>query len=96
LVILETRKFLVFLETTCGAQALKSPTAGIVQPHGCLTVDEILSHFGQRTANAQEKYCEFVQAGIGNPAISNNLQAQSLLGVEGFADGLRHLVREKQ
>ena len=33
----------------------------------CLTVDEILSHFGQRKANAQEKYFAFVQAGIGKP-----------------------------
>jgi putative transposase len=71
-------------------------TAGIVQPHGCLTVDEILSHFGQRKAYAQEKYSEFIQAGIGTPSIWENLQAQSLLGVEGFAEGLRHLVTEKQ
>ena len=71
-------------------------TAGIVQPHGCLTVDEILSHFGQRKPNAQEKYSEFVQAGIGNPSIWDDLEAQSLLGVEEFAEGLRHLVTEKQ
>jgi REP-associated tyrosine transposase len=71
-------------------------TAGIVQPPGCLTVDEILGHFGQRKANAQEKYCEFVQAGIGNASLWDDLQAQSLLGVEGFAEGLRHLVRGKQ
>src|SRR5262245_41639198 len=32
---------------------------------GCLTVDEILSHFDQRKANAQEKYSKFVQAGLG-------------------------------
>jgi putative transposase len=54
----------------------------------CLTVDEILGHLGQRKANAQENYSEFVQAGIGNPSIWDDLQAQSLLGVEGFADGL--------
>jgi putative transposase len=71
-------------------------TAGMVQAHGCLTVDEILSHFGQRTRIAHEKYCEFVQAGIGSSSIWDNLEAQSLLGVEGFADGLRHLVTEKQ
>ena len=71
-------------------------TAGMVQAHGCLTVDEILSHFGQRKSIAHEKYCEFVQAGIGNLSIWDNLEAQSLLGVEGFADGLRHLVAKKQ
>jgi putative transposase len=71
-------------------------TAGIAQPYVCLTVDEIPSQFGQRKANAQEKYSEFVQAGIGYPSIWEDLQAQSLLGVEGFADGLRHLLTEKQ
>jgi putative transposase len=71
-------------------------TAGMVQPHGCLTVDEILRHFGQRKRIAHEKYFEFIQAGIGSPSIWDNLEAQSLLGVEGFAEGLRHLVTEKQ
>jgi REP element-mobilizing transposase RayT len=70
--------------------------AGTASAHGCLTVDEILSHFGQRSAIAQEKYCEFVQAGIGSSSIWDGLEAQSLLGVEGFAVGLRHLVTEKQ
>ena len=37
-----------------------------------------------------------VHAGIGNPSIWDDLEAQSLLGVEGFAEGLRHLVTEKQ
>ena len=71
-------------------------TAGVAKVGGCLRVDEILSHFGQRRAIAQEKYCEFVQAGIGSPSIWQGLEAQSLLGVEGFADGLRRLVTEKQ
>ncbi len=71
-------------------------TAGMVQAHGCLTVDEILSHLGQRKAITHEKYCEFVQAGIDSPSIWADLEAQSLLGVEGFAEGLRHLVTEKQ
>jgi putative transposase len=43
-------------------------TAGIVQPHGCLTVDEILSHFGQRRTMLK-KYSKFAQAGIGGPSI---------------------------
>src|SRR5262245_20394929 len=71
-------------------------TTGMAGVSGCLTIDEILSHFGQRRAVAQEKYCEFVQAGIGSPSIWDDLEAQSLLGVEGFAVGLRHLVTEKQ
>jgi putative transposase len=71
-------------------------TAGTVHLHPYLTVDEILSHFGQRKANAQEKYSKFVQAGIGNPSIWDNLKAKSLLGVEGFAEELRHLVTGEQ
>jgi putative transposase len=71
-------------------------TAGSTQPHACLTVDDILSHFGQRKAAAQKKYAEFVQAGIGNPSIWDGLEAQSLLGVEGFAEGLRHHVTGKR
>ena len=45
---------------------------------------------------AHGKYCEFVQAGIGSPSIWDGLEAQSLLGVEGFGEGLRHLVTKKQ
>jgi putative transposase len=71
-------------------------TIGKAPAQDCLTVGEILIHFGLHRAIAQEKYCEFVQAGIGSPSIWDDLEAQSLLGVEGFAEGLRHLVTEKQ
>jgi REP element-mobilizing transposase RayT len=71
-------------------------TAGTVRGHLCLTSDEILGHFGQRRAAAQEKYRDFVQDGIGSRSIWEGLEAQSLLGVEGFAEGLRHFVTEKQ
>jgi hypothetical protein len=52
-------------------------TAVIVHPHGCLTVDEILSHFDQRKVNAQEKYLFRPES---NPSISDDLEAQSLFG----------------
>lgn len=68
----------------------------MAQAHGCLTVNEILTHFGRRKAIAQEKYREFVQAGIDSPSLWDDVKAQSLLGVEGFAEGLRHLATEKQ
>jgi REP element-mobilizing transposase RayT len=71
-------------------------TAGSTQPHQCLAVDEILSHFGRGKAAAQRKYGEFVQAGTASPSIWGDLEAQSLLGVEGFAAGLRHHVTGKQ
>jgi putative transposase len=71
-------------------------TAETAQAHPCLTPDEILNHFGQRKAVAQQKYREFVQDGIGGSSIWDELEAQSLLGEEGFAEGLRHFVSEKQ
>lgn len=71
-------------------------TVGLAPAHGCLTVGEILSHFGGRKSIAQRKYCEFVDDGADSSSIWNDLEAQSLLGVEGFAEGLRHLVTGKQ
>ncbi len=68
----------------------------MAQAHPCLTPDEILGHFGQRRVAAQEKYRDFVQDGIGSRSIWEELEAQSLLGIEGFAEGLRHLFAEKQ
>jgi putative transposase len=61
-----------------------------------LTVDEILAHFGQRRGPAQEKYRTYVKEGITGATIWENLEAQSLLGLEGFADALRGHVTGKQ
>ena len=71
-------------------------TAGQASIARCLTVDEVLSHFGQRRSAAQEKYREYVSDGIGRATIWENLQAQSLLGLEGFAEALKDHVAGKQ
>lgn len=71
-------------------------TAGMAQGDSCVTVDQILSQFGSRKASAQTKYREFVQAGIHAASPWDDLQAQSLLGAEGFANNFRHLLSEKQ
>jgi REP-associated tyrosine transposase len=71
-------------------------TAGRVQAHDCLTVDEILSHFGSRKAVAEGRYRQFVQAGARTPSLWDDLKAQSLLGVEGFAETFRSLLAEKR
>ncbi|HJX09324.1 MAG TPA: transposase, partial [Candidatus Binatia bacterium] len=71
-------------------------TGGLAAVPRCLTVEEILSHFGQRRGPAQEKYREYVREGIGNATIWENLEAQSLLGLEGFADALRGHVTGKK
>jgi REP element-mobilizing transposase RayT len=69
---------------------------GLAAAPRCLRVDEILSHFGQRRGPAQEKYRKYVGEGIGGTAIWEDLEAQSLLGLEGFADALRGHVTGKR
>ena len=71
-------------------------TGGLAAVPRCLTFEEILSHFGQRQGPAQRKYREYVSEGIGGATIWENLEAQSLLGVEGFADALREHVTGKR
>jgi putative transposase len=61
-----------------------------------LTVDEILGYFGQRRDACQEKYREYVREGIGSATIWEDLEAQSLLGLEDFAEALRSHVMGKQ
>jgi hypothetical protein len=56
-------------------------------------VDEVLAQFGKRRGAAQNKYREFVSDGIGRPSIWEHLEAQSLLGEEGFAEALEGHVR---
>jgi hypothetical protein len=44
---------------------------------------------------AQEKYREYVRDGIGGHAIWDDLEAQSLVGLEGFAEALKDHVAGK-
>ena len=59
-------------------------------------MDEILAYFGQRRGPAQQKYRSYVAEGISGATIWENLEAQSLLGLEGFAEALRGHVTGKQ
>ena len=70
-------------------------TGGMGQAHGCLTVEELLGQFGRRRPEAQRRYREFVGDGIGKDALWEELKGQSLLGVEGFIEGLLPYVAEK-
>lgn len=63
-------------------------TAGLSEARRGLTVEEILGYFGQRRRAAQEKYQEYVGEGVNEASIWEGLEAQSLLGVEGFAQAL--------
>ena len=71
-------------------------TAGQAAIPTCVTAEELLSHFGQRRIGAQEKYREYVSEGIGRATIWEDLEAQSLLGLEGFAEALKDHVAGKQ
>jgi len=71
-------------------------TAGQAAIPTCVTAEELLSHFGQRRIGAQEKYREYVSEGIGRATIWEDLEAQSLLGLEGFAEALKEHVVGKQ
>jgi putative transposase len=71
-------------------------TSGEASSPRCLTVEEILGHFGQRRGPAQQKYRQYVREGIWSTTIWEQLEAQSLLGVEGFAEALRGHVTGKR
>jgi hypothetical protein len=71
-------------------------TGGLTAAPLCLRVEEILSHFGQRRDQAGGKYQRYVAEGLNGATIWENLEAQSLLGLEGFADALRGHVTSKQ
>jgi hypothetical protein len=70
-------------------------TAGMLAAHRCLTTDDILAQFGHQKALAQRKYREFVESGIEKASIWEELRAQSLLGIEGFAEALLDHIRGK-
>ncbi len=71
-------------------------TAGLAAVPPWLTDSEILSHFGQRRRLAQEKYRSYVADGIGSASLWEQLEAQSLLGLEGFAAALTSHVAGKR
>ena len=71
-------------------------TGGLASIPRCLTVDELLNHFAQRRSLAQQKYRHYVAQGISGATIWENLEAQSLLGLEGFANALRGHVSSRQ
>lgn len=80
------------------ARAVKNPdewkwssylaTLGKEKPHKCLNRDWILRQFADRRKIAENKYKEFVVAGIGNNGIWKKVKGQSLLGDDDFVETL--------
>jgi REP element-mobilizing transposase RayT len=61
-------------------------TAGKEKPHPCLTTDWILEQFGPARRESEEKYSEFVMAGIGEEKIWKEAKGQSILGEDEFIE----------
>lgn len=59
-------------------------TAGVKQPHPCLTTEWVLGHFSEKRRSAQQQYRAFVSVGRAGARIYDGVTAQSLLGREDF------------
>ncbi len=68
-------------------------TAGIEKPHPCLEPDWILGQFGSKKRQAEARYREFVEGGIGGKDIWKKVKGQSILGEDDFAEGLLGYVK---
>jgi len=71
-------------------------TVGREKPHPCLTTDWILGQFASRRGKAQEKYKEFVEAGLSRDRLMEKVKAQSILGDDDFVEKLIGYVRGYQ
>jgi len=70
--------------------------AGISKPHPCLTVEWIQLQFGKRLGEAQNRYMEFVNAGIEEKNIWESVKGQLILGSEIFAEKITRYLRDKK
>jgi len=68
-------------------------TAGKTKSHPCLTIDWILGQFGQKRKLAEERYREYVHAGIGKRGIWAEIKGQSILGEEKFSEEMAGYVK---
>jgi hypothetical protein len=71
------------------------PTAGLSRPSSFLTVDWVLSQFGKNRKQAQQKYRQFVQAGMNTDSPWEKLKAQCILGGKEFFEMIRPRLKEK-
>ena len=69
-------------------------TAGMEKSPLFLTVDWVLSQFGQRRSKAQEKYRAFVKDGIGKPSPWDYLRGQILLGDDEFVSEIEPFLKQ--
>ena len=60
-----------------------------------LAIDELLAQFGKRRTSARRKYQQFIEEGIGAESIWKDLKGQIYLGDEGFVEGMRGELGER-
>lgn len=63
-------------------------TSGMTKPHPGLTTDWLLGQFSTKRGQAEKKYREFVESGIGGERIWDKVKGQSILGNDEFVEGL--------
>lgn len=73
-----------------------SATVGIEEPLEYLTIDWILSRFGNNKVEAELRYKEFVNNGIEEESPWKKLQGQILLGDERFVNKFSNLLSKKR
>ncbi len=68
-------------------------TVGLDKPHSCLTTQWILGQYSKRKRQAERKYSEFIEAGIGGKVIWKDVRGQCILGEEEFTEGLMDYIK---
>ena len=63
-------------------------TSGMGKPHPCLTTDWVLGQFSGKKGQAERRYREFVEAGIGKATIWKDVRGGSILGEDEFIETL--------
>ncbi|GAB4418444.1 MAG: hypothetical protein OHK0032_14430 [Thermodesulfovibrionales bacterium] len=71
-------------------------TAGYSKGISCLTKDWILLQFGRERAEAEDRYREFVRAGLKEEAPWKEIKGQIYLGDEKFVDRIERLIRGRE
>ena len=71
-------------------------SAGYTDSHPCLTTDWILAGFSETKHEAQQRYGDFVQAGLTQPSPWQQLKNQIYLGTEDFVHDMQCKIGPEQ
>lgn len=71
-------------------------TAGHIDGHPCLTTDWILAGFSEIKNDAQQRYADFVRAGLRQPSPWQQLKNQIYLGSDQFVNEMQRKIDPEQ